>query len=200
MSHRKQLQKDKKLWKAIKAQEEILLQSKKNIYLQLCSSIISQQLSTKVAAIIYHRFLDLFGKKIPTAKAILAVPFDDLKAVGLSNAKTNYVQNVCSFFIAQKLTDARLQKMEAEEVIKLLTQIKGVGRWTAEMILMFSLGHEDCFPADDLGIQQGMKAIYNLETANKKQLLQEMNRLAESWKPYRTYASMYIWRWKDGGS
>ena len=199
MSHRKHLLKDKILWKAIKSQPEIFLEKKKRIYLQLCSSIISQQLSTKVAAIIFQRFLDLFPTNKPTAKDILAIDFNLLKAVGLSNSKTNYVQNVCSFFIENKLTDGKLQKMEAEEVITLLTQIKGVGKWTVEMILMFSLGHEDCFPADDLGIQQGMMKLYELEKENKKELLQEMNVIAENWSPYKTYASRYIWKWKDGG-
>lgn len=159
---------------------------------------MSQQLSTKVADVIYKRFLDLYGKKEPTAQQILDTPFDTLRAIGLSNAKTNYVHNVCRFFIEQKITDDQLYKMEDEKVNELLTQIKGVGRWTVEMILMFSLQHEDVLPVDDLGIQQAMTKLYKLKFETKKELYEQMYKKAKKWQPYRTYACVHLWRWKDG--
>ncbi len=191
------LSKDRKLKKVIDAQEPHILQRRKNIYLQLCSSIMSQQLSTKVADVIYNRFLALYGKKTPTAQQILDTPFDTLRSIGLSNAKTNYVHNVCRFFLEEQLTDAVLYKMSDEAVIDKLTQIKGVGRWTVEMILMFSLKHEDVLPVDDLGIQQAMIKLYKLQYDSKKELYEKMYKAAEKWKPYRTYACVHLWRWKD---
>ena len=197
MSHRLHLSKDKKLEKIFSAQQEYILNKENNIHLAICSSIISQQLSTKVAAVIYGRFLKLFKRKTPSPKDILAMDFDTLRAIGLSNAKTNYVINVCNFFIGNKLTDARLHKMEDEELIEFLTQIKGIGRWTAEMILMFTLGREDVFALDDLGIQQAMTKLYKLDASDKKLMKQKMTTISEKWRPYRTYACRYLWNWKD---
>jgi DNA-3-methyladenine glycosylase II len=197
MSHRIHLSKDKKFKKLIDQQEEYILEKRNAIHLRLCSSIMSQQLSTKVAAVIYARFLALFKKKIPSAQDILAIPFDDLRSIGLSNAKVRYIQNVCEFFIENKLTDARLHKMENEELIDLLTQIKGIGRWTVEMILMFSLGREDVFAVDDLGIQQAMTRLYKIDAEDKKSMRLQMVKIAEKWRPYRTYACRYLWNWKD---
>jgi DNA-3-methyladenine glycosylase II len=191
------LSKDKKLSRVIEAQEPHVLVKRKKIYLHLCSSIMSQQLSTKVADVIYKRFLALYGTKTPTAQQILDTPFETLRSIGLSNAKTNYVHNVCCFFIEQKITDAQLYKMKDETVIELLTQIKGVGRWTVEMILMFSLQHEDVMPVDDLGIQQAMTKLYKLKFETKKELYKQMYKRAEKWRPYRTYACVHLWRWKD---
>ena len=199
MAHIPHLAKDKKLKKVLPLQEPLVLKRRKKIYLYLCASIMSQQLSTKVAQVIYQRFLALYGKNEPTPQQILDTPFEVLRGIGLSNAKAQYVQNVCRFFTEQQLTDARLYRMTDEEVIATLTQIKGVGKWTAEMILMFGLQHEDVFPADDLGIQQSMMKLYQLNPSSKKELLVQMNKVAEKWRPYRTYACMYLWQWKDGG-
>jgi len=91
-----------------------------------------------------------------------------------------------------------LYKMSSEEVQQKLIQIKGVGKWTTEMILMFALKHEDVFPVDDLGIQQAMTRLYKLDTSNKKLLQEQMHKVAEKWRPYRTYACLHLWRWKDG--
>lgn len=128
---------------------------------------------------------------------IMAVPFDQLRGIGLSNSKTNYVRNVCEFFIENKVTDNRLHKMDDEELIQFLVQIKGIGRWTAEMILMFTLGREDVFAVDDLGIQQSMTKLYKLDTTDKKEMKEKMIQISGKWKPYRTYACRYLWNWKD---
>lgn len=197
MPHVLHLSKDKKLKKIIEAQEKFFLEKRKNVHLHLCKSIMSQQLSTKVADVIFKRFINLFEVKIPSVQQILATPFDTLRSIGLSNAKVSYVHNVCKFFIDEKLDDKKLHKLTDEEAITYLTQIKGVGRWTVEMILMFTLGREDIFAVDDLGIQQGMTKIYKLDANNKKVLKEKMVALSDKWKPYRTYACRYIWSWKD---
>jgi len=197
MIHIQHLNKDKKLKKILALQQPFILEQRKKIYLQLCSSIISQQLSTKVAKVIYQRFLDLYGKKEPTAVDILNTPVEKLRNIGFSNAKAGYVHNVCKFFAENKLTDARLNKMSNEEIIELLTQIKGIGKWTVEMILMFTLGREDVFAVDDLGIQQAITKLYKLDSSNKKLMKEKMIEISARWKPYRTYACRYLWGWKD---
>lgn len=197
MPHLAHLSRDKKLGKIILLQEKFMLQKKNNIYLHLCFSIMSQQLSTKVADVFHKRFLALYKGRTPTAKHIAETPFETLRGIGLSNAKANYVLNVCRFFIDEKITDARLHKMKDEELIKYLTQIKGVGQWTVEMILMFTLGREDVFAADDLGIQQAICKLYRVDASDKKVMKQEMLRISSKWSPYRTYACRYLWGWKD---
>ena len=197
MSYLQHLSKDKKLKKIIESQGELVLKSRKDLCNYLCASIMSQQLSTKVAAVIHKRFLDLFGGKTPLPEDILEVPEEQLRGIGLSNAKTAYIRNVAKFAMERGISYKVLQKMSDEEVISYLTEIKGVGKWTVEMMLMFALGREDVFPADDLGIQQGMIGLYKLNPENKKQFREDMHRIAQKWSPYRTYASIYLWRWKD---
>src|SRR6478672_854932 len=191
------LSKDKKLKKVIEQQEPLELRSRKNICLRLCASIMSQQLSTKVAEVIFKRFLQLYEGKEPTPQQIAATPLETLRSIGLSNAKAAYVLNVAQFVMEHKLNDAVLKKLPNEEVIALLTQIKGIGRWTVEMLLMFTLGREDVFAPDDYGIQMAMKKLYNLDDSNKKEFREQMLKRSEKWKPYRTYACMHLWRWKD---
>jgi len=191
------LSKDKKIAKLINGNESFQLQFHKNICLRLCASIMSQQLSTKVARVIYQRFLNLFGGEEPTPEQIIATPLEQLRAIGLSNAKAQYVLNVAQFAIDQNLNDKKLKKMNDEEIIELLTQIKGVGRWTVEMLLMFTLGREDLFSADDYGIQMAMKKLYKLDDSNKKDFREKMLKISKKWAPYRTYACMHLWHWKD---
>jgi len=197
LEHLKHLYKDKKLKAIISNQEIIVLKKEKNIYLWICFSIISQQLSTKVAKVIQQRFLDLYDSKKPSLEEIIATPFDTLKGIGLSQSKTNYLLNVCHFFLEHKLTDSKLNKMDDETLIELLIQIKGVGRWTVEMILMFALGREDVFAVDDLGIQQKMCALFDIDKTDKKQMKMKMQEISSPWSPYRTYACRYLWGWKS---
>jgi len=199
MSYQKHLKKDKGLAALVKG-EAYTLHKRKNTAIRLIASIVSQQLSTKVAAIIFKRFLDVYKGKEPSMQAVIDTDFDILRGIGLSNSKVNYVQNVAQFFISQKITDKQLYAMEPEEVIELLTQIKGVGRWTVEMLLMFSLGHEDVFAVDDLGIQQAMIRLYKIKYTTKKELQIKMLKRSLSWSPYRTYACLHLWNWKDTGA
>lgn len=197
MEHIIHLGKDKKLKKIISMQQPYVLIKQKNIYLHLCSSIMSQQLNIKVAAVIFERFLNLYKNKKPSLRQIADTSFETLRCIGLSNAKTRYVQNVCNFLLREKITDATFHKMSNEELIKYLTQIKGVGQWTVEMILMFTLGREDVFALDDLGIQQSIAKLYGLDATDKKLLKEKMVQLSAKWSPYRTYACRYLWGWKD---
>jgi DNA-3-methyladenine glycosylase II len=179
-------------------QDAVRLSSHKNIPLRLCASIMSQQLSTKVAKIIFHRFLLLYGGEEPTPEQMVDTPLETLRGIGLSNAKAQYVVNVARFCIDHQLNDKKLKKMSNEEIISLLTQIKGVGQWTVEMLLMFTLGREDVFAVDDYGIQVAMKNIYKLDNTNKKAFKESMRKIAAKWSPYRTYACLHLWQWKDG--
>lgn len=190
------LSKDKKLHSIMNGPLPVM-RVRKNITLRLIGSIMSQQLSTKVAEVIYKRFLDLYNGKEPTPQQVLDTPAPVLRGIGLSNAKVSYVHNVARFTVEEKLTDKKLQKMSNDEVIAYLTQIKGVGRWTVEMLLMFYLGRDDVFAIDDLGLQQSMIKLYRLDTTDKKALRQRLLQISAKWTPYRTYACRYLWAWKD---
>lgn len=196
MSYLVHLSKDKKL-ASILPETPHILKAKKAVYLHLCGSIMSQQLSVKVADVIWKRFLALFEAGAPTPEQIVATDPTVLRSIGLSNAKASYIQNVARFAIEQGMEWKQLKKMSDEEVIIHLTQIKGVGRWTTEMLLMFALGREDVFAVDDLGIQQAMIKLYKLDTSDKKALREKMMKLSAKWSPYRTYACVHLWQWKD---
>jgi len=188
------LKKDTILEQHIKQHGVFNLKHKKHIYFYLCNSIMSQQLSTKVADVFQRRFLELFNGKIPTAQQISATPFATLRAIGLSNAKAQYVLNVAAFELTQGMRATQLKKMSNEAIIDYLTQIKGVGKWTVEMLLMFALCREDIFPLDDLGIQNAMIKMYGIKHKDKKMIRKKMIKIAEQWSPYRTYACLYLWR------
>lgn len=191
------LSKDKKLKVLVDSQPPFSLKKGNKIYLRLCSSILSQQLSTHVAKVLYDRFIELYDGKEPTAKQILNTEIATFRSIGFSNAKAGYVHNVCRFFIENKITDTALHEMNNEAIVDLLTQIKGVGKWTVEMVLMFSLGREDVFAFDDLGLRQGVIKLYHLKETDKKLLRKKMELITKRWSPYRTYASRYLWNWKD---
>ena len=190
------LSRDKKLAKILVRQEAQVISKRKDVYLYLCFSIVSQQLSTKVADVIRKRFLNLYPAK-PSPDQILATPHETLRSIGLSAAKANYVHNVAQFAIEFGMDQKVFRKMDNEEVIEYLTRIKGVGRWTAEMLLMFTLGREDIFAVDDLGIQQAMISIYKLDKSDKKKLREDMLRISAEWSPYRSFACLHLWRHKD---
>ncbi|MDQ3292485.1 MAG: DNA-3-methyladenine glycosylase 2 family protein [Bacteroidota bacterium] len=168
-----------------------------DIYLSLLSSIISQQLSTKVARVIKSRFLDLFPDQYPHPELLKGMSDETLRNVGLSYQKLNYIRNVAAFKETGQLEHAFVNALQDEDLILHLTQIKGVGRWTVEMILMFALDRPDVFPVLDLGIQNAMKKAYGLEGTGKI-LFAQMREIAENWRPYRSIACKYLWRSLDG--
>ena len=191
------LSKDSRMKKIIGQQGRLVLTRHDNICLRLCAAIISQQLSTRVAGVIYQRFLDFFDGKSPQPQDILAISTERLRGIGLSGAKAEYLHHVARFARDKGMDHARFSGMDAGEIVDYLTQIKGVGRWTVEMILMFTLGHEDIFAADDLGIRQAMIRLYRLDDSDKKKFRQRILEISSRWRPYRTYACLHLWRWKD---
>lgn len=166
------------------------------VYYDLLESIVSQQLSVKVATVIFNRFCALFPDDYPHPDSLSSIEMERLRSAGLSNQKASYLQNVAAFSLQYDLENHHWDSMSDDDIIEFLTRIKGVGKWTAQMILMFSIGRPDIFPVDDLGIQQAMTRLYHLDE-NDKKLKQKMAELAEPWRPYRTIACRYLWRWKD---
>lgn len=191
------LSKDRKLKKLIDEQGEIKIRRRKNIPLRLCASIISQQLSVRVAEVIFRRFLNLYGKSEPTPQQIFDTPNETLRSIGLSNSKVNYVKNVAQFAIENGMDERKISKMTDEEVITYLTPIKGVGRWTVEMLLIFTLGREDVFAVDDLGVQNGMIKHFRIDNSNKKKFKEDMLHKSLKWSPYRSFVCLHMWGWKD---
>jgi DNA-3-methyladenine glycosylase II len=191
------LSKDPVLKKLIKKHGTVEIAPRKNYYLHLCNSIVGQQLSTKVAKVIRERFAGLYDGKFPTPQQILDTPVTSMRAIGFSNAKASYVHNVARFAIEHGMDDKKLKKMTDEEVIEYLIPIKGVGRWTVEMLLMFTLGREDVFAVDDLGIQNAMCALYKINKADKKKMKAKMLEISSCWTPYRTYACLHLWKSLD---
>lgn len=165
-------------------------------YFDLVETIVYQQLSIKAAATIFARFLALFPDKQPHPELLADMQTEKLRQVGLSGQKSGYVKNIATFFIQENLLDYHWTGWDDEEVIRLLTRIKGVGRWTAEMILMFTLNRPDVFPVDDLGIQTAMSRLYGISKEEKDWKI-KMQEAAAAWQPYRTYGSKYLWKFLD---
>jgi DNA-3-methyladenine glycosylase II len=199
MEYQEHLRKDKKFAPLLDDANHSI-KKRKNTPVRLMASIISQQLSTKVAAIIFSRFLDLFDGKEPSCAQVLECTNDELRSIGLSQSKVNYIQNVAQFFLEHNITDKQLYAMEPDAIIEMLTQIKGVGKWTVQMLMLFSLGQEDVFAVDDLGIQQAMIRLYKIKYETKKELHAKMLTISSKWAPYRSYACLHLWQWKDQGA
>jgi len=168
------------------------------LYLSLLESIVSQQISVKAADAIFARFLALFPDDDPQAKLLLLKTTEELRSAGLSFQKIKYLQSVAEFSLENPMDRAHLSAMTDEEIVQYLIPIKGVGRWTVEMLLMFTLDRPDILPIDDLIIRQKMIRAYPEETSGLtgKSLYKALLDIAEPWRPYRTTASRYLWRWK----
>ncbi|HEY9862289.1 MAG TPA: hypothetical protein V6D16_22525 [Candidatus Obscuribacterales bacterium] len=158
----------------------------------LTRAIIYQQLSGKAAGAIHQRFLQLYPERsAPTAEAILATPDEVLRGAGISRSKAVYLKDLAQKVLDGLPTLSDLELMDDEAIIQALTPVKGVGRWTVQMLLIFRLHRWDVLPVDDLGIRAGIRRTYNLaELPNKQQMLD----LGQAWQPYRTIASWYLWR------
>lgn len=167
-----------------------------NFYGALLRAIVGQQLSGKAAATIYNRFLDRYNGSVPSPVTLKNELISDLRTVGLSRQKASYLLNVAEYFENNPGLVSHYQEMDDEDIIQKLTSIKGVGRWTVEMILMFTLNRPDIFPVDDLGIKNAMIKHYAL-TEEGKLLKEKMVEIAEPWRPYRSYASFVLWRSLD---
>jgi DNA-3-methyladenine glycosylase II len=164
-------------------------------FFTLLDAIASQQLSSRAAATIVGRIRALLPEGEPPAPdAILALPDEALRQAGLSWKKVSYVKDLSQRVHSGELDLAHIAQMDDEEIIKALVAVKGIGRWTAEMFLIFSLARPDVLAVDDYGIQVAMKRLYNLDDLPKPAIMRE---IAETWKPYRSYASLYLWRSLD---
>ena len=161
-----------------------------NLFETLVDAIISQQISVKAADAIMARLRAATPGGQPTPEALLTLEHDALRAIGLSTPKARYVRDLTERVSSGQLDLQRLEMLEDEAVIQELIQVKGIGRWTAEMMLIFSLGRPDVLPVDDLGFLDGVRSAYNLAERPKPKELRERG---EQWRPYRTFATWYMW-------
>lgn len=164
-----------------------------DVYFGLLRSIAYQQLSGRAAGTIFGRFLDLFPDGYPHPDRLLELSVGDLRAVGMSRPKAGYLHNVAEFWREHKLIGEDWSRYGDREIIDLLTTIKGVGQWTVEMVLMFVLRRPDLLPLDDLVVRRNLIALFGLEDLRGKKLIEAMVAAAEPWRPYRSYASRYLW-------
>jgi DNA-3-methyladenine glycosylase II len=168
------------------------LPGSEDYFYTLFDAIASQQLSVKAAAAILRKVRALVPEERPVdAPAILDLPDEALRGTGFSWRKVEYVKDLSRRVASGDLDLAHIASLDDEEIIKQLVAVKGIGRWTAEMFLIFSLSRPDIFAVDDYGLQVGLKNLHGLETLPKPALMRE---LAEPWRPYRSYASLYLWR------
>jgi DNA-3-methyladenine glycosylase II len=157
----------------------------------LCMSIASQQLSVKAAATIFSRFCDLFPKRKPTPERVMTLTDDQIRAVGFSRPKVSFIKDLAERVLDGRLDLKGLKKHPDEEVMRQLVAVKGIGRWTAEIFLMFRLGRPDILPADDLGLMNAVHRAYGLR---KRPDAKKLRALGEAWKPHRSVAAWYLWQ------
>ena len=162
----------------------------------LIESIVYQQLSIKAAATIYKRLLAKFEDEKLDLLKLSRMKTETLRSVGLSYQKADYIRNIAQYFLTKENQGIDWHSIPDDELLKKLTVIKGVGIWTVQMTMISPMGKLDIFPAQDLGVQQGIVRLYNLSETGKP-LIAKMHEIAEAWRPYRTIACMYLWRWKD---
>ena len=186
------IKKDQKLGSLIKSYPNDFLFTKSDPFLTLARSIVGQQISVKAAQSVWNR-LEIKIKKV-TPQNIKKMHSNSLKSVGLSRQKVQYLKNLSDAFNNKKIKIKLWSKMSDEDIIQDLIQIKGIGRWTAEMFLIFNLCREDIFPLDDIGMIKGLCKIYQLNyPINRDKVVKIGNR----WKPYRSVATWYLWRSLD---
>ena len=166
------------------------------VFQSLVQAIIYQQLSGKAAGTIFNRFKAMFGDgQFPSAEQVLAVSPEHIRSAGLSRPKINYVRGIAEKAAAGLLpTLQECDELTDAEIVERLTQLKGVGRWTVEMFLIFNLGRPDVLPVHDLGVRRGFQIAYG---KRKMPEPEQLERFGETWRPYRTVAAMYLWRAVD---
>ncbi len=170
--------------------EELEKSKKEDYFLDLCQIIISQQLSSKAAESIFNRFKKIFSEKI-TPDIILKTSNKKLKDIGLSKSKINYIKNIAQVIKNKKIDLNKIDSMSDSEIKRDLIQIKGIGPWTVEMFLMFSLGRSDIFSYGDLGLKKAIKKIYGFKKNPSQKIIEK---ISKKWSPYRTYASLILWK------
>ena len=170
------------------------LRIQRDRFLMLVRSITAQQISGKAARSIQGRLFELVGAGKVTPEAILACDFDELRSIGLSQQKATYIVDLAEKTHAGVIRLRTIGRLSDEEVIQHLIQVKGIGRWTAQMFLIFALGRLDVFPDDDLGVQSAIRDHYGLSELPDKRTAHE---IAKPWRPYASVASWYCWRILD---
>ena len=163
-------------------------------YQSLLRALLYQQLAGAAASAIERRFLDLFAGRVPEPEELLAISPDRLRAVGLSRQKAGYLHSLAEHFATGRVRDGALLRASDQEVVELVTPIKGVGRWTVDMLLIFCLGRPDVLPVGDLGVRRVMKDAYRLDALPEPEAMLGM---AEPWRPYRSAAAWYLSRSAD---
>ena len=171
------------------------LAPRRDYFVVLCKAIFTQQISTAVATVLFGRFRELFPRGRPTPGLVLEVlrtsgP-DELRRCGLSRQKAAYLRDLAEKFEAGEIPARRIGRMSDEQVVESLVRVKGIGRWTAEMFLIFTLNRPDVLPVDDLGLREGVRDLYGLPERPGALALTEAG---EKWRPYRTIATWYLWR------
>jgi DNA-3-methyladenine glycosylase II len=157
----------------------------------LARALVSQQLSVKAAATIFSRFLALYpASGFPSPSQVTGTPVETLRGVGLSRQKASYLHDLCGRVESGALALETLDAMSNEQVMDTLTAVKGIGRWTAEMILIFQLGRPDILPLDDVGLLRSIQRVYGLK---RRPTEKQVRRIGEKWRPYRSIASWYLW-------
>jgi DNA-3-methyladenine glycosylase II len=185
-------QTDFRLGEVIRSVGKYSIKTTNDPFLSLIRSIISQQLAERVANVIYGRFLGYYHNISPRPEQILLTPDNILKTkVGLSGKKIEYIKDLSARVIDRKLNLALTSEMSDDEIVTQLIQVKGIGKWTAEMFLIFCLGRPDIFPVGDLGVRKAIQKIYTLlEDPTPSTMLA----IAQPWKPYRSIATWYLWK------
>ncbi len=183
------LKKDPKLAKIIKQVGDYNVKITKNRYQSLVQAIIAQQLSGSAAESILKKFRKLYKSKFPKPIEVIKTPDSKLRLAGLSKMKVSYIKDLSKKIEKNQLNMRKISTQNDEYVIEQLTSVRGIGRWTAEMFLIFSLGRLDVLPVGDLGLKKGIQLIYSLKELPKEK---EIEQMAESWKPYRKFATWYI--------
>lgn len=172
------------------------LKKSTDIYFDLTDAIVSQQLSGKVAQAIFNRVLALFPNSYPTPSVLLNTPDEELRSAGLSKGKAAYLKNLAQFALTNSMDLDYIESMSDDEIITYLTQVKGIGKWTVEMILIFSLNRPNIFPVDDLAIKQTMMELYKLSGSGNV-LIRKLEEIASKWSPNRTIATLYLWEYAN---
>ena len=186
------LQSDLRLGEVIGTVGKYSIKLRKDPFQSLVESIIYQQLAGSAASTIYGRFIKYYNNSPPLPEQILSTPDAVLKSsIGLSNKKIEYIKDLSARITDRKLDLVKLCEMTDEEIIAQLIQVKGIGRWTAEMFLIFCLGRLDVLPVTDLGIRKAMQKIYALPALPKPS---EMLAISQPWRPYRSVATWYLWK------
>ncbi len=185
------LKKDPKLAKIIKQVGDYNVKITKNRYQSLVEAIIAQQLSGAAAGAILKKFKKLYKAKFPKPIEVIKTSDSKLRSAGLSKMKVSYIKDLSKKIEKNQLNMRKISTQNDEYVIEQLTSVRGIGRWTAEMFLIFSLGRLDILPVGDLGLKKGIQLMHSFnELPNEK----EIELLAESWRPYRTVATWYLWK------